>query len=159
MGGIFGRVIYALVLAAVLVAAAWLSFSRFVQGKSLEAPDLAKLSVEEASAAAASRGLRRVVDAGRADFNEEIPQHRIRGQVPVAKTAVKAGQTIHVFLSLGPKTIRVPELSGMTARTAALDLAKAGLKEGAVAVSRLPGTGVIAQGVAAGTTAEPDTPV
>src|SRR5512140_2605207 len=150
MGGIFGRVIYALVLAAVLVAAAWLSFSRFVQGKSLEAPDLAKLSVEEASAAAASRGLRLVVDAGRADFNEEIPQHRIRGQVPVPKTEVKAGQTIHVFLSLGPKTIRVPDLSALTARTAALALSKTGLEEGVVSAARLPGTGVVAQGIAPG---------
>ncbi len=159
MGGILGRVMYALILAAVLVAAAWISFSRFVLGKSLEAPDLSRLSVEEASALAASRGLRLTVDPARSDFSDDIPQHQIRGQVPPARTSVKAGQTIHVFLSLGPKTIRVPELSGMTARTAALGLAKDGLKEGAVSVSRLPGTGVIAQGVAAGTTVEPDTPV
>jgi serine/threonine-protein kinase len=159
MGGILGRVMYALVLAAVLVAAAWISFSRFVQGKSLEAPDLTKMSVEEATALAASRGLLLVVDAARADFSDEIPSHRIRGQVPAPLTGVKAGQTIRVHLSLGPRTIRVPEMTGMTARTASLALSRAGLKEGVVSVARVPGPGVVAQGMAAGSEAVPVTAV
>ena len=159
MGGILGRVIYAVVLAAVLLAVAWISFSRFVLGKSLEAPDLTKLSLEEASALAAERGLHVVADPGRAGFSEDVPPHKVRGQVPVPKTEVKSGQTIKVFLSLGPRTIRVPEVSGMTPRTATLALAKAGLKEGAVSVSRLPGQGVVGQGVAPGTTATPETSV
>ena len=159
MGGILARVLYASILAAVLVVAAWLSFTRFVQGKSLEAPDLTKMTVEEASALAASRGLRLAVDAGRADFSDEIPSHRIRGQAPAPRTEVKTGQTIRVHLSLGPRTIRVPELSGMTERTAALSLTRSGLHEGVVSVAREPGAGVVAQGVAAGATAAPETAV
>ena len=150
---------YALVLAVVLVAAGWISFSRFVLGKSLEAPDMTKLSVEEASALAATRGLRLTVDQARADFSDDVPPHRVRGQVPAPRTEVKAGQTIRVHLSLGPKTIRVPELSGMTERTAALALTRSGLKEGALSVARETGAGVVAQGVAAGATAAPETPV
>jgi serine/threonine-protein kinase len=159
MGGILARVLYASILAAVLVVAAWLSFTKFVQGKSLEAPDLTKMSVEEASALAASRGLRLSVDAGRAEFSDEISSHRIRSQAPAPHTEVKTGQTIRVHLSLGPKTIRVPELSGMTERTAALALTRSGLHEGAVSVARETGAGVVAQGVAAGATAAPDTAV
>ncbi len=159
MGGILGRVMYALILAAVLVAAAWISFSRFVLGKSLEAPDFTKLSVEDASALAASRGLGLAIDAARADFSDEIPPHRISGQVPAPRTEVKAGQTIRVHVSLGPRTIRVPELSGMTERTASLSLTRNGLREGAVSVARVPGSGVAAQGIAPGATAVPDAPV
>ena len=54
MGGVFARVIYALVLAAVLAAATWASFSRFVAGKSMKVPDFTNLTPEEASVLAAS---------------------------------------------------------------------------------------------------------
>lgn len=160
MGGIFGRVIYAILLAGVLVTTTWISFSRFVLGKSLKVPDLRSLTVEESTALAAERGLHITVDASREGFDEKVPAHRVRGQSPSPDTAVKAGQTIRLFLSLGPHTIRVPELAGMSPRTAALALSKAGLKEGAVAAARLPGApGVVAQGAAAGTTAVPETSV
>ena len=36
MGGVFGRVIYAMLLAGVLATATWVSFTRFVAGKSLK---------------------------------------------------------------------------------------------------------------------------
>src|SRR5205085_5963914 len=82
VGGIFGRVIYAILLAGVLVTSTWISFSRFVLGKSLKVPDLTNLSVEESSALAAERGLRVVVDASRETFDDAIPAHRVKSQSP-----------------------------------------------------------------------------
>ena len=76
--------IYALLLAGILGAAAWVSFSRFVLGKAEEVPDLTGRSVDEATAQAAERGLRVVVDRSQEGFDEEIPFHRIRGQSPAA---------------------------------------------------------------------------
>jgi beta-lactam-binding protein with PASTA domain len=153
-------VIYAIILAGVLVTSTWISFSRFVLGKSLKVPDLTNLSVEESTALAAEHGLHVVVDAAREGFDDKVPAHRVRAQAPVPETEVKSGQTIRLFLSLGPRTIRVPELAGMSPRTAALALSKAGLKEGMVASARLAGPpGIAAQGAAAGITAAPDTPV
>jgi serine/threonine-protein kinase len=160
MGGVLARILYALLLAGILGVAAWISFSRFVLGKAEEVPDLTGRSVDEAAALAAERGLRVVVDSTQAGFDEGVPAHRIRGQNPAPGMAVKAGQDLRVFLSLGPRIVRTPDLAGLTARTAALALAREGLVEGAVSAVRLPAPpGVIAQGVVPGAATEPETPV
>ena len=160
MSGVLARILYALLLAVILGVAAWISFSRFVLGKAEEVPDLTGKSVDEATALAAERGLRVVVDGSQEGFDEEIPAHRVRGQSPAAGMAVKAGQELRVFLSLGPEIIQTPDLTGQTPRTAALALTRAGLAEGVVSDVRLPGpAGVVAQGVVPGASAEPDTPV
>ena len=160
MSGVLARILYALLLAGILGAAAWISFSRFVLGKAEEVPDLTGRSVDEATALAAERGLRVVVDPSQEGFDEEIPAHRVRGQSPAAGMAVKAGQDLRVFLSLGPRVIQTPDLAGLTARTAALALAREGLVEGAVSAVRMPGPqGVVAQGVVPGARTEPETPV
>jgi serine/threonine-protein kinase len=157
MGGIFGRVAYATVLLGVLLATSWISFSKFVLGKSLSVPDLTNLSVEEAVALAAEQGLTVVPDVAQQAFDDKVPAHKVRGQSPAPDTAVKAGQRVRVFLSLGPRTIRVPDVTGLTTRTSSLAFAKAGLKQGAVAAARLSAApGIVAQGIAPGTTAAPD---
>ena len=160
MSGVFARVFYAMVLAGVLAAATWMSFSRFVSGRSMRVPDFTNLTPEEAAARAAERGLLVRAEPTQEAFDDRIPAHRVRGQNPTPDSAVKSGQTVRLFLSLGPRTIRVPDLAGMSARTAALSLAKTGLVEGASASARLPGpAGVIGQGVTPGTVAAPDTRV
>ena len=160
MSGVFARVIYALVLAGVLAAAMWLSFSRFVAGRAMKVPDFTNLTPEEAAALAAERGLQVKTDSTQEAFDDRVPARKVRAQSPVAETAVKTGQTVRLFLSLGPRTIRVPDLAGMSARTAALSLAKSGLQEGSAASARLPGpAGVIGQSIAPGSVAAPDTRV
>lgn len=160
MGGVFGRVLYAMVLAGVLATATWVSFTRFVAGKSLKTPSFVTLTPDEAAARAAELGLAVQVDAAQDAFDDAVPAHRVRAQAPAADTAVKSGQTVRLFLSLGPRAVRMPDLTGLPARAATLALSKAGLKEAAVASARLPGpTGVVAQGVSPGTIAGPDTPV
>lgn len=158
MGRVVARVIYALVLAGVLATATWLSFSRFVAGKSTKVPDLTGLTVEEATARATELGLSAVVDPGRDDFDEKVPPRHVRGQQPAAETAVKGGQTVRLFLSLGPKTLRMPDLTGQSARGAAAALVREGLGEPLLAVIRLPGPpGVVAQGLSPGAVVPPGT--
>ena len=160
MSGVLARVLYGLVLLGVLGLAAWISFSRFVLGKSHQVPDLTGRTVEDATALAAERGLRVEVDRGQDAFDEKIPARRIRGQSPGPLEAVKAGQVVRVSLSLGPRTARAPDLTGLTPRPAALPLVKEGLVEGVVSAARLPGpTGIISQGIAPGTTVAPEVPV
>lgn len=160
MGGIFGRVFYAVVLLGVLLATMWISFSAFVLGKSMTVPDFTNLSPEESSAQAAALGLSVVVDATQESFDDQVPAHRVRGQSPTPETAVKAGQRVRLFLSKGPRTIRVPDLAGLSPRTAGLALRKEGLAVGAVAAAHLFGAaGIVAQGVEPGTTAAPDVSV
>ncbi len=160
MGGVFGRVLYAMVLAGVLATATWVSFTRFVAGKSLKTPSFVSLTPDEAAARAAELGLSVQVDAAQEAFDDAVPAHRVRAQAPAADTAVKSGQTVRLFLSLGPRAVRMPDLTGLPARAATLALSKAGLKEASVATARLPGpAGVVAQGISPGTITGPDTPV
>jgi beta-lactam-binding protein with PASTA domain len=153
-------VIYAMLLAGVLATASWVSFTRFVAGKSLKVPNLTNLTAEEAAAVAAERGLEVKVDSAQEGFDDAVPAHRVRAQSPAANTAVKGGQTIRVALSLGPRAVRMPDLTGLSPRAAAVAVAKAGLKDAAIASARLPGPpGVVAQGIAPGSIAPPDSPV
>lgn len=156
MGGVLARVIYALVLAGVLATATWISFSRFVAGRSTRVPDLTSLTVEEATARAAEIGLAAVVDPQKDDYDEKVPARRVRAQQPAAETAVKEGQTVRLFLSLGPKTLRMPDLTGQSPRAAAAALVRQGLPEPALAAVRLPGSaGVVAQSASPGSVVPP----
>jgi serine/threonine-protein kinase len=149
-----------MVLAGVLATATWISFTRFVSGKSLRTPSFVSLTPDEALARAAELGLSVQVDPALEAFDEAVPAHRVRAQSPAADTAVKSGQTIRLSLSLGPRAVRMPDLTGLPARAATLALSKAGLREAAISSARLPGlTGVVAQGVSPGTIAGPDTPI
>ncbi len=160
MGGVLGRVFYALLLTAVLATATWLSFSRFVAGKSMKVPDLTGLTAEEATARSAELGLSAVVDPTRDDFDEKVPPRHVRTQEPAADTEVKEGQTIRLFLSLGPKTLRMPDLTGQSARAAAAALVREGLGEPELASIRLPGSpGVVAQSLSPGAVVPPGTPM
>ncbi|HUM01276.1 MAG TPA: PASTA domain-containing protein [Thermoanaerobaculia bacterium] len=160
MGGVLARVIYALVLAGVLATATWISFSRFVAGRSTRVPDLSSLTVEEATVRAAEIGLEVVVDPQKDDYDEKIPARRVRAQQPAAETAVKEGQTVRLFLSLGPKTLRMPDLTGQSPRAAAAALIRQGLPEPALAAIRLPGSaGVIAQSASPGSVVPPGAPM
>jgi len=159
MGGVLARVIYALVLAGVLATATWISFSRFVAGRSTRVPDLSNLTAEEAAARAAELGLEAVVDPQKDDYDEKVPARRVRAQQPAAETAVKEGQTIRLFLSLGPKTLRMPDLIGQSPRAAAAALVRQGLPAPALAAIRLPGpAGVVAQGAMPGSVVPPEAP-
>ena len=91
MGGVFGRVLYALVLAGVLATATWVSFTRFVAGKSLKTPSFVSLTPDEAAARAAELGLSVQVDAAQEAFDDAVPAHHVRAQLPAAETAVKVG--------------------------------------------------------------------
>jgi len=160
MGGVLSRVIYAILLAGVLATATWISFSRFVAGNPTRVPNLTNLTVEEATARAAELGLSAVVDPAQDAFDDAIPAHRIRGHQPGPDTAVKEGQTVRLFVSLGPKTVRMPDLTGQSRRTATVALVRLGLQEPVVADVRLPGPpGVVAQGIAPGAVASPSSPV
>jgi beta-lactam-binding protein with PASTA domain len=153
-------VIYAVALAGVLAIATWISFSRFVAGKSTRVPNLANLTVAEATARLAELGLAAVVDPAQDAFDDAIPAHRVRAHSPGPDTAVKEGQTVRLFVSLGPRTVRMPDLTGQSRRTATVALVRLGLPDPVIADVRVPGPpGVVAQGIAPGAAVSPSAPV
>ena len=60
------------------------------------------------------------------DFSDKYPRGYIISQTPTSDQSVKKGTNIQLVLSLGPRTIAVPDLSGKTADEAKFELLKMG---------------------------------
>ncbi|HEY7574852.1 MAG TPA: PASTA domain-containing protein [Thermoanaerobaculia bacterium] len=155
MGRALFRVVYGMLLVAIFVAAGWVAFRRSIVGRSVTVPDLAGRSVPEATRAAQEAGLRLEEQTGRARHDDKIPRGRVLLQQPEGGTLAKPAQAIRVVLSLGPREIRVPELSGLPPRAAAVRLSDESLTLGGVSWFRdaAARTGIVAQDP------EPDTVV
>ena len=141
------RLGYGALLVAIFVAGGWLSFQRSILGKSVSVPDLTGKSIPEAMGATAERGLLVQAQPGRARFDAEVPRDRILLQDPAPGALAKPSQTVRVVLSLGPRDLRVPDLSGLPPRAAGSRLAQSGLELAAVSWYRDPAAriGIVAQ--------------
>lgn len=154
MKRIFFRAAFGLLLAVLFTATAWVSFERSILGRSILVPNLTGKSAEEARKIVRDAGLDLAVESHRERYDEKIPPHAVLQQNPRIGSFVKPGQTVRVIVSLGPRSLRVPDLKGLSARAAALSLSRASLKLGAVSIERDP---ALSGGIGA-QYPEPDTP-
>jgi serine/threonine-protein kinase len=138
MGRILFRGAFGLILAGLFAVAGWISFERSIVGRSNLVPNLVGKSVEDARKTARDAGLEIAVERKRERFDEKVAARAVLVQKPAVGSFVKPGQTVRVILSLGPRSIRVPDLSGLSARAAALSLARSGLSLGEVSSQRDP---------------------
>ena len=147
MKRILFRAGYGALLVAIFVVGAWFSFRRSIIGRSVTVPTLKGQSIPEAMAPVAERGLSIEAEAGRARYDDQVPRDRILLQDPAAGARAKPAQVIRVVLSLGPRTLRVPDLAGLPPRAAASRLAQNALELAAVSWYRDPVAriGIVAQ--------------
>jgi eukaryotic-like serine/threonine-protein kinase len=132
------RVLFGAVLAVVFALSGWASFQRSVLGRSILVPNLTGKGVEEAQKIVRDSGLSLLVEKGRERFDERVPAHAILLQRPGVGSFVKPGQTVRVALSLGPRSILVPDLVGLSSRAAARSLTRVSLRLGEVSIDREP---------------------
>jgi serine/threonine-protein kinase len=130
------RAVFGAALVAVFAVFGWLSFEKSVLGRSILVPNLEGRDLDQAVKVARDAGLDLRVEKGRERWDEKIPARGVLLQSPSVGSFVKPGQTVRVVLSLGPRSIRVPDLSGMSPRAASLALARASLTLGAVSSDR-----------------------
>jgi beta-lactam-binding protein with PASTA domain len=147
MGRVFFRAVFGLVLLAFFAAAAWVAFERSILGRSILVPNLVGKGTEDARKIARDAGLDFAVEENRERNDEKIPAHAVLLQNPPVGSFVKPGQTLRVIVSLGPRSLLVPDVRGLSARAAALALSRASLELGAVSVERDPSRdgGILAQ--------------
>jgi serine/threonine-protein kinase len=93
-------------------------------------PDLAGLSEARAERELARFGLNIRVD--RSEHHADIPEGFVILQTPRANETIKEGRTVEVVLSLGARTERVPEVSGLSLRQARGVLERQNLRVGRV---------------------------
>ncbi len=93
-------------------------------------PDLANLTVEQAERALAPTGLQ-LSRAGER-FDPGVPNGFILSQDPAQGTPVRGQRRVMVVVSMGEENSSVPDLAGVSRRTADVELARAGLVAGNV---------------------------
>lgn len=145
------RVIFRLfLLLTVLVSIALISFIttvRFtIRGRQEITPKFVGMSLDQAQRTAIRIGLQLKVEDKL--FSPLAPPNHIVSQMPPQGTRIKAGQHIHVLVSLGPPRVTVPNVVGSSMRAARITAIQRGLNVGDVALVHWPGTGadqVVAQ--------------
>ena len=147
MGRILFRLFYGLLLVGIFLGGAWLAFERSIVGRSVSVPELAGKPMLDAIRIAHDAGLRVEEQPGRAREDDRIGKDLILSQEPEAGSLAKPSQVVRVVLSLGTRRLRVPDLTGLPPRAAALRLAQESLQLGAVSWYRESGVriGVAAQ--------------
>ncbi len=154
MARLLFRLFYGALLACIFAGAVWFGFRGAIVGRSVAVPDLTGKSPEDARRLARALGLQLEEQESRARFDERIPRGRVLLQQPEAGSLAKPAQLVRVVLSLGPRELRVPDLTGLAPRAAALKLSRESLELGAASWFRDPGApaGIVAQDP------EPETP-
>jgi eukaryotic-like serine/threonine-protein kinase len=135
MRGCLERLLFALFVLAVLGVSSYLSFNYFIRGRSVSTPNLVGKSVADAKATCADLGLELSIDPTNRRNSDKVPAGNIvwQNKDPGATQLIKRGAAIRVELSAGALVLRVPEMTGQTARTALLRLGQQNLKLGVFA--------------------------
>jgi len=120
------------VLVAVALLSAITTIRLTIHGRQANMPKLVGTSLESAQRMAAGLGLELKVEDKL--FSTQYPANAIAQQMPPPGTPVKAGQHIHVLVSLGPPQVTVPNLLGDSVRAARITAMQRGLTVGEVAV-------------------------
>lgn len=101
------------------------------QGSEFTLPDFTSQRLLEAQISLNDLGLEYEVSSE--EFSPGKPQGVILQQFPKGGTKVKPGRSIKFVISLGQKTVIIPDLAGKSVRQAMLDLETAGLALGEIA--------------------------
>jgi serine/threonine-protein kinase len=93
-------------------------------------PDLAAKEVVYALELLSDLGLNTKVKAS--DYSNTVPRHHIISQDPEPGTEIKKGRDVRLVISKGPRTVVVPNLSGITLAQVRIYLAENGLHQGVI---------------------------
>lgn len=86
-------------------------------GEPTRVPEVTGMEVAEAQARLESSGLKGII--GRESHDVEIPEGNVISTLPYAGKLVRAGREVQLVVSLGPREVKVPKVTGLT-----LNLAK-----------------------------------
>ncbi len=130
-----------LALAGALIATFFLfaaaSMRVALRAREVKVPDLANRTASEATALANNLGLTIRVDESQR-MDPKIAAGRVLAQEPSAGTPMRRQRSVKVWLSSGPRALKVPSLAGETERMAALRLAQDGLRVTGISEIRSP---------------------
>jgi serine/threonine-protein kinase len=115
----------ALALAATATLSALLTMRVVLSSRDVAVPALVGRTVPEAGALSSQRGLMVRIEGRRHDAS--VPAERVVAQEPPPGAALKAHRAVRVWVSLGPRRVRVPAVEGDSARSARVALEQSGV--------------------------------
>jgi eukaryotic-like serine/threonine-protein kinase len=124
-----------------------LSMRAALRAREVEVPELAGLTVNQATESLASIGLGLRVDENRR-ADPKVPLGRVMQQDPSPGMRARRQRTIRVWVSSGPRVTIVPALIGQSDRTARIRLDQEGVQIGTVSEIRstdYPADAVVSQ--------------
>jgi eukaryotic-like serine/threonine-protein kinase len=136
MIGFFRFILVLLLLVVVGMTSAILTMHFAIHGAEVAIPDFRGMTVAQAGQRASSLGLTLHVENRL--YSAEVPAGRVANQSPTAGATVRRGWRVWLTESLGPQKIAIPDLLGKDQRIAAIDVRRAGLSTGTVAVMSWP---------------------
>ena len=133
----FDIVLTALSMLAVALLSAFISMRLAIHGREVEIPNLAGLTLQEASARAGRLGLSLHLE--NKFYSADTPSGHILAQSPAPGATVRREWTIRITESIGPQQVSIPDLTGQSERPASLTLRRSSLELGTVARIAAPG--------------------
>jgi serine/threonine-protein kinase len=123
-------------LGAVALVSAITTIRLTIHGRQEMMPNLVGVALASAKLTAAATGLDLVVQDK--VFSTQYTEGQIVSQIPPSGTRIKAGQRVHVLVSLGRPQVQVPSLVGSSFRAARIMVLQRGLTMGNVATIPWP---------------------
>src|ERR1700761_8152219 len=127
----------AVLMFVVFVLFAGLALRIALHGREVAIPDLAGLTVGEASEAALHNGLDLTIE--NKFYSTTVPAGRMLSQAPAAGSRVRRGWQVRVTESLGPQQVTIPDVAGEPLHQAAMDIRRMSLDLGTMAHIDAPG--------------------
>ena len=115
----------------IALLSAFITMRFVIHGREVKVPDLAGLSVSEASKQTRSLGLRLTLE--NRFYSPNTPAGRILAQSPAPGSNVRRLWAVRVTESLGAQQVAIPDVVGQSERTASINIRRVGLELGAVA--------------------------
>ena len=130
---------------AVAMVSAFITMRMAIHGREVKVPNIAGLSLQDASRKANAMGLRLNVE--NRFYSADTPAGNILAQSPAPGTTVRRAWAVRVTESLGPQQVSIPNVVGQSERTASINIRRLSLDLGTVASIPTPEEGgvVIAQ--------------
>jgi eukaryotic-like serine/threonine-protein kinase len=127
----FNVVLGALAMLVVALLSAFIAMRLAIHGREVKVPNLAGLSLADASKQTRSLGLRLTLE--NRFYSPNTPPGRILAQSPAPGTTVRREWAVRVTESLGAQQVAIPDLLGQSERTASINIRRLGLEQGIVA--------------------------
>jgi beta-lactam-binding protein with PASTA domain len=133
----FNVVLGAMAMVVVALVSAFLAMRLAIHGREVKVPDLAHMTISEASRKASSMGLRLQLE--NKFYSPDIPPGQVLAQYPAAGMTVRRQWPVRVTESLGSQQVSIPDLKGQGERSVSINLRRLGLELGTVGHIAAPG--------------------